>query len=854
MSGLNLFGLGPSVSLFSFNPTFGISFGGKSKEKGIELNVPWDSDNNNTDIFSLMHWKRKLSIFRGRDEEMKILDDWANDGRKVSIKFIIGDGGSGKTRLAAEFAQYMIEAKGWSAGFVNLNVERNYSTKNNGVLLLIDYPEQYPDAVRHLLHTLDSYTQNRKLRILFITRSGINSWSDMIIDSGVQNMLSETQLPLDRLNPDAALEVYKSTTENVLKIFGEDQGIEISEDLIRKWLDAAPLNNRALYIVGAALKYALDPKIHDVTFSVAEIIDSLVERELTRLRISARHFRDTHDVSDEWAFAKLLAMATFAGEISIETVIDWANREEMELGFDEVKKIRPLLKKAHLTEENVIRAHKVFNESDHIAPEMLWNALELNLEDNLKRFERIDYDVSRLIYEAGNKASNLIKGEKHFPNWLKSAVEKDKARCLILEVPLYQVLIPQSLLPTAISVYEKLLEGEKEKTKHFSLLSALSNFYSYDGNNPEALKTISKAVIIERLLVKENPAEFESNLATGLNNMSVFLSFKGDNTGALKAISEAVEIRRRLATDNSTRFEPDLAMSLNNMSNWLSNVGDNAGALEAIREAVKIRRRLASDNPVRFEPDLASSLNNISNELHTTGDNAGALKAIWEAVEIFRRLAERNPARYESSLAQCLNSMSSVLSYRGDNAGALEAIKEAVDVYRRLSEENPARFEFDLAMSLNNMSNRLSCFANNEGTLKPMREAVDIYRRLASDNPARFDPNLATCLNNMSNWLSNVGDKAGALEAIMEAVKIRRRLVLDNPVRFKPDLAQSLGVWGDLLLKEEKIEVAIQKITEAIELAKPYAEEYPKHQADRVYQWAKGRLSEAESRLSGESV
>src|SRR5450755_4282734 len=117
---------------------------------------------------------------------------------------------------------------------------------------------------------------------------------------------------------------------------------------------------------------------------------------------------------------------------------------------------------------------------------------------------------------------------------------------------------------------------------------------------------------------------------------------------------EAVEIRRRLVQAQPAAFEPDLASSLNNLSGRLGDSGDRAGALRAIEEAVEIYRRLAQAQPAAFEPDLATSLNDLSIRLSDSGDRAGALRAIEAAVEIYGRLAQAQPAAFEPDLASSL--------------------------------------------------------------------------------------------------------------------------------------------------------------------------------------------------------
>jgi tetratricopeptide (TPR) repeat protein len=117
------------------------------------------------------------------------------------------------------------------------------------------------------------------------------------------------------------------------------------------------------------------------------------------------------------------------------------------------------------------------------------------------------------------------------------------------------------------------------------------------------------------------------------------LSNLGRREHALKATDQALELYRRLAADNPAAFEPDLASALNNLSVDLSNLGRGEQALHASDEAVKLYRSLVAASPAAFEPDLASALNNLSVHLSDLGRREPALQATQEAVELYRRLA-----------------------------------------------------------------------------------------------------------------------------------------------------------------------------------------------------------------------
>jgi hypothetical protein len=69
---------------------------------------------------------------------------------------------------------------------------------------------------------------------------------------------------------------------------------------------------------------------------------------------------------------------------------------------------------------------------------------------------------------------------------------------------------------------------------------------------------------------------------------------------------------RRQAASDPAAYEPDLASSLNNLSIRLAEAGRRDEGLTAIQDAIQIRQRLAAANPAAYEPDLASSLNNLS--------------------------------------------------------------------------------------------------------------------------------------------------------------------------------------------------------------------------------------------------
>lgn len=721
------FSFGPSVTAIG---RLGTAQGELTPDQVKELRVPWQELLPDQKLFSLLSWHTRISEFAGRDNEMEQLKKWATSDHPVWVKFVVGEGGVGKSRLGAEFAETM-QKDDWAAGFVDLRKAQAFPMKKAGTLLIIDYPEEHVNRVKELLKDLTNIGLDGRLRVLFLTRRSPDNWDEIISAANARNIVDMRSVTLGRLDVQSAMTIYNTTVREAGTELQQYSTSELGpapmpEEAMTEWLKLAPENDRALFIMAAAVHSAENPGREVVEFSGRDIVKSLVEREVGRYQRMAEE--RPHIFKDKFALARLLAMAAIAEELSVAD-IKKISQSELPVGFQPDADIQGELMTAGLLIEGKVRAPKpdivaaafmvdVLGRRPEQAPEIVWEALKGDVDAGLERIGRLCYDAEVVL--------GILK--PCLSDWLAESADSNFDRC-----------------------------------------STLDDFFS-KGNL--ALGWLRTAIAVWRTLLHHITEDAER--ARILNNLSVVLSDSGDTARALAAIQEAVKIRRRLAEANPARFEPDLAMSLNNLSAYLSATGDTAGALAAIQEAVEVRRRLAEDNPARFEPDLATSLNNLSLHLSATGDTAGALVAIQRAVEIYRRLAKANPARFEADLAASLNNLSIRLSETVDREGALAAIQEAVEIHRRLAEANPARFEPDLAASLNNLSNRLGDTGDWAGALATIQEAVTIRHRLAEANPARFEPDLATNLRNLGLVLLHMAKHTDAVDSFNEAVALIR--------------------------------------------------------------------------------
>jgi tetratricopeptide (TPR) repeat protein len=586
---ISIGGPGPSyIFAWKHVSSDGSASDGHVSEKANDLVVPWHDPAATSSILSLLSWHTRISEFTGRDQELVELLSWVKSSQRISIKFIIGPGGVGKSRLAAEFADILIKEK-WAAGFVDLRKPQTFGLQPEGTLLIVDYPEEYQPAVRELFQDLAGLQIVGRLRVLFLTRQEISSWKDVIQDTRVETLTDMKPLRLAGLDDISAQEIYHSVSDEVGKIYDSDwKGI--TRDAIAAWLEEAPENDLALFIMAAAVHNILQPEDEVIKYKGREIIESLVERELARLRKVAL----SSNIRDQYLFARLLAIATIADIIPVDKL----DRVFAEMGslhkLPEYFDTEGELQKAGLIFNRAVQALKpdivaaaflirAFSQKPEIAPELIWIALHDDINSGIYRLSRLSYDAEIV----------LGMHEHRISQWLAEAVKDDIRRAKTLEAFVSKQPLPLGLLDVAIATWRKLLSETDDE--------------------------VEKARI--------------------LNNLSVNLAGAGDTSGAMFAILKAVEIRERLAASNPEAFEPDLAMSLNNLGNRYSALGKRTEAMEATKRAVEIRERLAAPNPEAFEPDLAMSLNNLGNRYSALGKRTEAMEAIKRAVEIYERLA-----------------------------------------------------------------------------------------------------------------------------------------------------------------------------------------------------------------------
>ncbi|SDH98604.1 Tetratricopeptide repeat-containing protein [Sinosporangium album] len=785
----------------------------------------------------LLRHSEAVVPFTGRERELAELLAWCSDPDAGRLRLLVGPGGVGKSRLAAELYERL--DRSW--GYLEIADEaeadalsRLREVSGGRLLVVVDYAETRT-GLAGLLNEAAA-DEGSRLRVLLLARSAGEWWRQLGGQSArVRRMVSQAGEGMELAEQVAGGLSDQEVVMRAVPHFARALGAEVPEGMEVE-LGRGP--HRVLDLHAVALVAVLRSMPHGsgagpARVGAEDVLEELLghERRFWLRTAQARGFTSGTDGLSTAALEQTVAAGTLLGARSRAqaaevvgrvpdgtasvAVADWL-RELYPPGTADDREWLGRLRPDRLAELHVTRQ---FSGS----PELLEACLEgLDAHQGRRALVMLARAAHELD-EAGEILQRLLPRVAGEVGGLVAPRET--------LVALYEALpFPSAVLAEAQALLAKRLlisvpdgdDGERARW-----LTAFGQHVSRLGRPAEALRATQEAVDIYRELAGHYPDRYRPDLADSLDNLGNRLSGLGLLVEALRAAQEAVDIRRELAGHYPDHFHPGLADSLDNLGNHLWETGRPAEAVRAALEAVDIRRELAGRYPDRYRPGLANSLSNLGNHLRATGLLTEALNVTREAVDIRRELAACYPDRYRPDLAMSLNNLGVFLSEMGLLAEALNVTREAVDIYRELAGHYPDRYRPDLAMSLNNLGIRLSETGLLAEALNVTREAVDIRRGLAECYPDRYRPGLASSLNNLGNHLSEAGLLAEALDAAREAVDIRRGLAERYPDRYRLDLAMSLNNLGVFLAEKGLKAEALRAAQEADDIHREPAARHP---------------------------
>lgn len=325
------------------------------EQAAAELTVPWQCPfPGNHRPSSLLSWHSRLSDCKGRDEEMGQLRRWAEDQHPIWVRFLVAEGGTGKSRLAAEFADEM-QSQGWAAGFVKLRKPQTFQMNKAGTFLVVDYPEEHPGQLKDLLEDLAGLGNQYRIRVLLLTRQSPANFDELVSKARAENIVDNNYMVLSPLSADSATEIYNSTVSKVGDHMKSPAGDDLGRGLItaeamEAWMKDMPENERPLFITAAAVQSAFNPSDEHVRYSGRDVVMSLAKREADRLDAIGQK----RGYKDQSALSWLSGMATIAGGLPLERATELIEAGHLPLGLDGDSDVKGELQNAGMLEEGRI--------------------------------------------------------------------------------------------------------------------------------------------------------------------------------------------------------------------------------------------------------------------------------------------------------------------------------------------------------------------------------------------------------------------------------------------------------------------------------------------------------------------
>jgi tetratricopeptide (TPR) repeat protein len=771
-------------------------------------------------LFSLLRWDYRLvdTLF-GREDDLRKILAWAESGSKAPRGCLItGEGGAGKTRLAATAAE-ILRDKGWTAGFLPQQTSQvNFNVGEKGLFLILDYPEEQPERTAAILKELaERRTAPYPLRVMFLSRRSFVEWERETTILQGRFGRQEIATPA-ALNPQDGASLIAEAARN----FAEHARRPLP-DLggARRWLETSPLHRLPLYAMAGAIHAVLSPT-EAFGLGGGELLKNLALREIERVGRTSESLG-----LGRKGLEHLLALGVLADGLSERAATRLAGAgacERSNADFVEALSRSPWWKNGRLMRlrPDALAAAfldlALFDQGFPCGRDSLTEWIFIALRENAatfgNRLARVLYDLHTL----GRVGEGLHPLDQRLVGMLRERPDRaiTFADVATGTVPFWAAHFAAHV---ALIMSERTAEPEA-KAVYFNnagiYLSAL-------GRREEALAATQEAVKIRRTLVGAHPEAFTPDLAISLNNLAIRLSALGRREEALSAAQEAGNLYRALAGARLDALTPDVVRLLTNLAAMLSALGQHEEALAAAQEAADLYRALAAARPEAFTPDLARSLTNLAAMLSALGRREEALAAAQEAAALYRALAEARPETFTPDLAASLHNLAATLSALGRREEALAAAQEAVQIRRALAAARPEAFTPDLAKSLYNLPAKLSALGRHEEALAAVQEAAGLYRALAAAHPETFTPDLASSLNNLAATLSALGRPEELLAAAQEAVQIRRALAAAHPEAFTPDLASSLTNLAIGLSALGRHEEALAAAQEAADLYRALA-------------------------------
>lgn len=602
--------------------------GGRRVAPSSSLAVPLRALNPSPSILACLSWHTRTSRFVGRQSELSALGAWCDHPANLSLKFVHGEGGAGKSRLAAELA-LILRQRGWSAGFLSPdNQEAVLTEGGKGTLIVIDYPEEGAALLKAFLKRLRGVETKTKLRVLCLSRRMPQQWDQIFTEAGTTDFVDDDPVVLVGVTRAAAYDMFSSAME---EIAGNLNTLPkpISVAMFDEWYDGDQFHSNPLYIVAAAARAAFMPEEPALSYAGKDTIRALARKEQDRLRrlAVARNLPPQ-------AFIEIAAGALLQNGLSWPELSRFTMSLQTPFSLSQPDEALDSISRAddagflHFDMPDVLGAcfvAEAFKDCGN-AGDLLWLASTIRPAP-LERFARFASDAQLILGDGGRvileAAMANLQIDERFTTYLHGIG-------LRREQTLDPVLWP---LWTAIHI--RYSETADNPLLIVSSLCNASVGLSNNGQHAVALEKLERARSLLRT-VSADPRLKQQEMANISLNMGRALASSGQCARAITVLQDAIRHAERAA--KTARSDPrsvfyweaqdTIALAYDNMSRAWGLLGEKARSIHFSKRACALADKKRA---ITAQPPTWSELNfriNLTSALQLNGDTAEALSLL----------------------------------------------------------------------------------------------------------------------------------------------------------------------------------------------------------------------------------
>jgi len=571
---------GSDVSgLLSVGPD-GVAVGRRREPR--ELSTGWLTPTARTPLVDLIDWPCRMVPFQARERELAELAAWAEEDAPVSVRFLVGDPATGKSRLCAELCD-ALRARGWSAGFVDPTVSRCFLLRGGGVFLVVDDARSIRAEVGEMFSDLAVFPPAGRLRVLVVAGEEAETWEDAVRRALLEPRVAPRPFFLPKFTREQLREIVQASFVEAARLFALPP-VFLSEEKLTAFLDTGHAPPAALLAAFGLL---------------AESSPEAFGRPVREALQAAAPASDRTDIwLDEMAAERAFLATGIAGALSYRAVRALARDGLLGPRFTEESLARSTWISAGESEDEPavqasdpnlgIVGFTLAAAARHAdaAPELLWAGASAVPGHGMAAIGGIAFGCETSLGLTTNPIGRLFT----------AAVSGRPERCRQIDRWFCQFGVPQSQWPLAVLTGREAIAHESNPSALAGMWSRLGDALEETGDEEGARQAVNRSVDLLRSLAKADPAWRDPQLAATLMTLAEDLEEK-DRAGGYRALREALEVLGRLAEADPVAWGERYATGLDMLADWLREDGDVAGAAEMLEVALPIRRELAEHAP-----------------------------------------------------------------------------------------------------------------------------------------------------------------------------------------------------------------------------------------------------------------